>query len=123
MGILRGCSGLLSGFESTGGGPRRHSPVNDSHRAQPGRPRLHSASRLRLKLLALLATSSRFGLLAWDCAAELADIFPVAFSLPAAASVQDFLHFNLRAVQRWHSGACNSVDGQDFMHLMHLTII
>ena len=48
-----------SGFESTGGGRRRHSHATDSHRAQPGRTRLHSASRLTLKLLALRATNRR----------------------------------------------------------------
>ena len=50
---------MLSGFESTGWGRRRHSPVRDSHRAQPGRPRLHSASRLTLKPLARLRATNR----------------------------------------------------------------
>ena len=66
---------MLSGFESTGWGRRRHSPVRDSHRAQPGRPRLHSTSRLTLETAGARATS-RFGLLALDCATEHADIFP-----------------------------------------------
>lgn len=70
---------MLSGFESTGWGRRRHSPVRDSHRAQPGRPRLHSASRLTLETAGARATS-RFGLLALDCATEHADIFPAFFS-------------------------------------------
>ena len=48
-----------SGFESTGGGRRRHSHATDSHRAQPGRTRLHSASRLTLKLLAQLRATNR----------------------------------------------------------------
>ena len=69
---------MLSGFESTGWGRRRHSPVRDSHRAQPGRPRLHSASRLTLETAGARATS-RFGLLAPDCATEHADIFPAVF--------------------------------------------
>ena len=77
-------SGLLSGFESTGVGPRRHSPVTDSHRAQPGRPRLHSASRLTLETAGARATS-RFGLLALDCATEHADIFPAVFFSASSA--------------------------------------